>query len=163
MRGQDPFKTRERITTMVIPTVNFLSYNSTGLDSIKADFIRNLYSITECDFISIQEHFKKTKSLDNFFKCNFPEHTSYVIPGVRELDQDSGRPKGGIAQLRNKKLDIKVDGIETKSFRIQAQILYLQTTRLLWINTYFPTDPGGVNFDENELIGVLSEIEDIMD
>ena len=97
---------------MVIPSVNFLSYNSTGLDSIKADYIRNLYNVTKCDFISIQEHFKKTKSIDKFFKDNFPENTSYVIPGVREKDQDSGRPKGGIAQLRNKKLDIKVDRIE---------------------------------------------------
>ena len=31
------------------------------------------------------------------------------------------------------------------------------------MNTYFPTDPGGANFDENELIGLLMEIEDIMD
>ena len=148
---------------MVIPTVNFLSYNSTGLDSIKADFIRNLYNVTKCDFISIQEHFKKTKSIDKFFKNSFPDQISYIIPGFREKDQDSGRPKGGIAQLRNKNMDIKVDRIETKNFRIQAQILHFQTTRLLWINTYFPTDPGSVKFDDNELLELLIEIEDIMD
>ena len=86
---------KERVTTMVIPTVNFLSYNSTGLDSIKADFIRNLYNVTKCDFISIQEHFKKTKSIDKFFTNSFPDQISYIIPGFREKDQDSGRPKGG--------------------------------------------------------------------
>ena len=148
---------------MVIPSVNFLSYNSTGLDSIKAEYIRNLYNLTNCSFISIQEHFKKTKSIDKFFKDNFPEHTSYVIPGFREIGQDTGRPKGGIAQLRKKKIDIKVDRVETKSFRIQAQILHFPNSRLLWLNTYFPTDPGGANFDENELIGLLMEIENIMD
>ena len=72
-----------------------------------------------------------------------------MLLGVREKDQESARAKGGIAQLRNKKIDIKVDRIETKSFRIQAQILQLKKSRLLWINTYFPTDPGGANFDEN--------------
>ena len=44
------------------------------------------------------------------------------MPGFREKDQDSGRPKGGIAQLRDKTLAIKVDRILTKNFRIQAQI-----------------------------------------
>ena len=147
---------------MVIPTVNFMSFNSTGLDSIKAEYIRDLYNMTRCDFISIQEHFKKTKSIDKFFKDNFPEHVSYVIPGFREINQDSGRPKGGIAQLRKKKLDIKVDRVMTKNFRIQEQVLHFANSRLLWINTYFPTDPGGTNFDENELIGLLIEIEDII-
>ena len=83
--------------------INFLSYNSTGLDSIKADYIRNLYNLTNSNFVSIQEHFKKTKSIDKFFKDSFPEHTSYVIPGVRENNQDSGRPNG---QLRNKKINL---------------------------------------------------------
>ena len=163
MGGFSPNNNKEWVTTMVIPSVNFLSYNSTGLDSIKAEYIRNLYNLTNCSFISIQEHFKKTKSIDKFFKDNFPEHTSYVIPGFREIGQDTGRPKGGIAQLRKKKIDIKVDRVETKSFRIQAQILHFPNSRLLWLNTYFPTDPGGANFDENELIGLLMEIENIMD
>ena len=64
---------------MVIPSVNFLSYNSTGLDSIKADYIRNLYNLTNCSLVSIQEHFKKTKSVDKFFKDKFPEHNTIVM------------------------------------------------------------------------------------
>ena len=96
MRDHGPTNIRERVTSMVIPTVNFLSYNSTGLDSIKADYIRNLYNVTICDFIYIQEHFKKTKSIDKFFKDNFSENISYVIPGVRGKYQDSGRPKGAL-------------------------------------------------------------------
>ena len=151
-----------RVITMVAPTVNFISFNTTGLDSIKAEYIRNLASITNCDFMSIQEHFKKNKTIDKFFKDSFPEHTSYVIPGYREIGQDSGRPMGGIAQLRKKNLNLKVDRVMTKSYRIQAQILDFSNSRLLWLNTYFPTDPGG-NFDETELVELLAEIEDIMD
>ena len=148
---------------MVIPTANFMSYNSTGLNTIKADWIRNLNKLLKCDFISIQEHFKKSKTIDKFFKDQFPEHRSYVIPGHREKEQDSGRPKGGIVQFRDKTIDMRVDRISTKSFRIQAQVLHFPTTRLLWVNCYFPTDPGGENFDEEELLGVLKEIETLMD
>ena len=116
---------------MVIPTVTFMSYNSTGMNSIKSDWIRDLYQVSSCDFISIQEHFKKTKTIDKFFKDQFPENVSYVIPGHREKGQDSGRPTGGIAQMRNKKINIKTDRISTKNFRIQAQLLHFQTSKLL--------------------------------
>ena len=129
-----------------------MSFNSTGMNSIKADWVRNLYNISKCDFVSIQEHFKKNKSTDRFFKDQFPEHSSYVIPGYREKDQDTGRPKGGIAQLRNKTVDIKVERILTKSFRIQAQVLHFQNSRILWLNSYFPTDPGREKFNEEELM-----------
>ena len=68
---------------MVIPTVNFMSYNSIGLNTIKADWIRELYNVTNSDFISIQEHFKKTKTVNKFFKDQFPDKSSYVIEGHR--------------------------------------------------------------------------------
>ena len=97
-----------------------MSFNSTGMNSIKADWIRNLYKVSKCDFVAIQEHLKKNNTIDKFFKDKFPEHRAYVIPGFRAQDQDSGRPKGGIAQLRDKTLAIKVDRISTKNFRIQA-------------------------------------------
>ena len=51
----------------------------------------------------------------------------------------------------------------TKIWTIQAQVLNLPKSRLLWINAYLPTDPQTVIFDDSELIEVLSEIESIMD
>ena len=51
----------------------------------------------------------------------------------------------------------------TKHFRIQAQILNFQSTRLLWINTYLPTDPLTRNYDDVDLVEILNEIEKIMD
>ena len=48
-------------------------------------------------------------------------------------------------------MDLKTDRISTKNFRIQAQVLNFPTSKLLWMNTYFPTDKGGDNFDEEEL------------
>ena len=43
------------------------------------------------------------------------------------------------------------------------QILSFETSRLLWINSYLLTDPNTVNFDERELLEVLTEIEHILD
>ena len=51
----------------------------------------------------------------------------------------------------------------TKNFRIQAQILNFESSRLLWLNTYFPTDPGGELFEEEELLGLLTDIENVID
>ena len=73
---------------MAAPTVNFLSYNSTGFDTIKTKWLRDLLSVTKIDFCSIQEHFKKTVGC--FFQNQFPEHKSYVIPAVRDSSVESG-------------------------------------------------------------------------
>jgi hypothetical protein len=84
---------------MATPTANFLSYNSTGINSIKTTWIRDLCKMTKTDFFSLQEHFKSTKNADKYFKDQFPEYHPYVIPATRSEHQDSGRPKGGIAQF----------------------------------------------------------------
>ena len=77
----DPTSTNLGVTNMVIPTVNFLSYNSTGMNIVKSNWMRNLCKIAKCDFISIQEHFKKNKSIDKVFKDQFPKHRSYRVFG----------------------------------------------------------------------------------
>ena len=85
---------------MATPTVNILSYNSTGMNTIKTDWIRNFCKLVKIDFCTIQEHFKKSKS-DKFFKEHFNDFFN-VIPAFRAENQDSGQPKGGLAQLIRK-------------------------------------------------------------
>ena len=84
-------------------------------------------------------------------------------PAVRSENQDSGRPKGGIAQLSRKSLRVQVERIKTNNSRIQAQVLVFPTTRIIWINTYMPTDPQTQTFDDKELLDVLFEVEHILD
>jgi hypothetical protein len=86
-----------------------------------------------------------------------------VIPGFREPFQDSGRANGGLAQLVSKELEIKKEKIPTTSWRIQSQILHMNTYRIIWFNCYFPTDPQTVQYDDGELKEVLNEIENILD
>ena len=71
--GSDHHTTLARGATMATPTVNFISYNSTGINSIKTSWIRDLCKVTNANFLGIQEHFKSSKSVDKFFKEQFPD------------------------------------------------------------------------------------------
>ena len=148
---------------MADPNVTFLSYNSTGMNTLKSRWLRDLIKLTGASFVQIQEHFKCSKNIDKFFVDQFPEHSAYIVPAHREKYQDRGRAKGGIAQLSNSKLDVKKNRIKNSSFRIQAQVLNFPAVRILWINAYFPTDPQLLNYDQIELQKILNEVETIMD
>ena len=145
-------------------SVNFLSYNSTGLSPLKTQWIRDLTETCSANFIGIQEHFKRTKSLNNFFRKEFCNFDSYVLPAYREEGRDTGRAQGGLAQLCSKALrGVKKEKVLTGSWRIQAEILHFGDFRLLWANVYFPCDPRIVNFDEAELLQVQNELRKVLD
>ena len=74
---------------MAIPTVNFISFNSTGIASDKCDFINDICEENDVYFVSIQEHFKNSKTVDKYFCKKFPKYNSYVIPGYRPYGQDT--------------------------------------------------------------------------
>ena len=147
---------------MATPTV-FLSYNSTGINSIKTSWIRDLCKTTNTDFFSIQEHFRSAKNTDRYFKEQFSDFTTYVVPATRDENQDTGRAWWGIAQFSRKSIQVKMERIKTKSFRLQAQVLVFPNTRLLWINSYLPNDPRTIAFNDIELLEVLQEVEVILD
>ena len=86
-----------------------------------------------------------------------------MIPGFRDAGQTRGRPQAGIAQLSRTCIGIRKDRVISKNSRIQAQILNFNSTRLLWINSYFLCDPHTIEFDDRELVAVLTELERIMD
>jgi hypothetical protein len=140
---------------MTSPLVTFLSYNSTGINTIKTVWIRDLLKVTGSQFIGIQEHFKRTKTVDNFFRDQFDDYNSNVVPAHREQGQDSARAKGGLAALSSKQLNIQRKRLQTKNYRIQAQTLHFPNTRILWSNVYLPTDPQTQNYNVEELLIVI--------
>ena len=77
--------------------------------------------------------------------------------------QDKGRPMGGLAQLQSSCIQTHSQRIVCENPRIQAQRLKFKNISLLWINTYFPTDPQQEHFDDTDLRKVISDIETIMD
>ena len=143
--------------------LNFMSYNSTGLDLVKTKWIRDIIKTFNIDFFQLQEHFKTIKTLDSYFRKEFPSNDSFVVPGHRDPFQESGRAKGGLAQLANKALEINKTRILTKNWRLQAQILQIKQYKIIWINCYFPPDPQTLQYDDEDLEGVLNEIENILD
>ena len=143
------------------PNVTFLSYNSTGMNTIKSRWIRDLSVVTDASFIQIQEHFKTTQNTDKFFAEQFPDYNG--LPGCRDKYQDRGRAKGGLAQLSKTKLDVKKNRVQCSNFRIQAQTLHFPAMTILWLNSYFPTDPQLINHDETDLETLLNDLENIMD
>ena len=52
--------------------------------------------------------------------------------------------------------------VGTTGFRVQAQVLEMPTSRVLWINTYLPTDPQLQHYDDGELQEVLEQVRDIL-
>ena len=58
---------------------------------------------------------------------------------------------------------MKKDRVTTYGYRIQAQLLNIPTCKLLWLNTYLPTDPLWIHdYDDTELREVLLEVESIL-
>ena len=143
-------------------TLSFISYNSTGLDNIKVDWINDLMKSTNSECLQLQEHFKATKSADQYFKKKFSLFDPFVTPAVRENSSHTGRPKGGLAQFVRSNIDIKKERLACRSWRLQAQILHLNNYKILWINVYMPTDPQLQHIDETEIFEIINEIEMIL-
>ena len=95
MVGLSPNTQTLGLASMARSTMNFMSYNSTGLDSVKVDWIQDLLKVCDIHFLQMQEHFKATKTVDSYFKKQFYNSDSYVIPAHREPFQDNGREKVG--------------------------------------------------------------------
>ena len=147
---------QKEVTNMI----TFMSYNSTGLNKVKCNWIQDICDKNDVNYLAIQEHFKSSKNTDSFFRDNFKNFNSYIIPGHRPPGQDSGRAKAGLAQLSLKEIAVKKDRVLTRSFRIQAQVLNLGRRKILWINSYLPTDPQTVvRYDGTDLMEVLLEVE----
>ena len=142
----------------------FMSYNSTGIDTpVKCRWINSICDEFDVDFLNIQEHFKSSKTTDKYFRDRFPSYHSVIVPGHRSPGQDTGRAKAGLGQLCKKSLAIKRDRVTSNHFRVQAQVLHLPSSNVLWINSYLPTDPQLVrNYDDTELQRCLAEIENII-
>ena len=144
-------------------TINLISYNSTGLDMAKVKWINDLMETFDVDLLQIQEHFKAIKSVDNYFKKNFTDFDSFVMPAIRDNENHAGRPKGGLTQFVKKGGKFKKERISSSSWRVQCQVLHVENYKLLWMNIYMPTDPQTMQLNETELVDTLAEIEKIIE
>ena len=87
----------------------------------------------------------------------------FIVPAEKDSSQISrGRGKGGLATLWDRNLTKYVSQVKCSSFRLQATKFDFPSGSLLILNTYFPCDPRVNQFNEDELLSLLSEIRIIM-
>jgi hypothetical protein len=139
-----------------------MSYNMTGADTIKCQWVRDIASEFNVKYCALQEHFKTVKTTEKWFSQQFRDFYTYVIPAYRLPGVDSGRGRGGLAQLAMKDVMVKRVRAMSRHPRLQAQVLTFPTCNVLWINGYMPCDPQLQMFDDTELLATLSEVESIM-
>ena len=88
-----------------------------------------------------------------------------ILPGHHVLfkpaskDGLDGRPTNGMFIAVPLCIKEKMKNVLYKSNRIQGVIIKDEHLNMLIINTYFPTDPRNDEFDETNLLLLLSEIE----
>ena len=68
----------------------FMSYNMTGADSHKCQWIRDFAKEHNTNYVALQEHFKTVKSTEQWFRNQFKDYSTYVVPAFRMPGTNSG-------------------------------------------------------------------------
>ena len=146
--------------------VNYLSaasYNTTGWNIYKADFVNTLLLTFSLQFLAIQEHFRLKDNLSEL-DC-FKDYEVFSIPAFKNNDTvHNGRPSGGLSLIYSHDVSQFVTRITCpNSFRVQGLKINFPGDNFLVINTYFPNDPRSNNIDESELLDTLNSIKYLLD
>ena len=134
----------------------------TGADATKCQWVREIAAEQETNYIALQEHFKTVKSTEQWFRNQYTGYHTYVVPAYRLPGTDSGRGRGGLAQLSLRSTAMARARVATSSPRLQAQLLTFPTCTVLWVNAYMPCDPQLQTFDDTELLATLGEVESLV-
>ena len=142
------------------------SYNSTGFSISTEQFVSQLLLYSQ--IVCLQEHFlqssgdKKYSNTDKIRKA-FKNKDMFINPAVKENSQISrGRAKGGLVTIWDKGLTKYVSQIKCENFRLQGTKFSLPEGSLLVVNTYFPCDPRVNDFNDNEIINLLSDLKNLL-
>ena len=133
-----------------------ISYNPTGFNVEKANFIKFLLNTLDIDILLIQEHMHLRQ---NIFKIQreLNEFESFFLPAVKNSNNISaGRPSGGICIFWKPSLNKIVNMIKhPNSSRVQG----IELGNNLILNTYFPVDPRVATFNDFELLKCIEDIK----
>ena len=141
--------------------LNILSYNSTGFNDEKSNFLNFLVNILGLKLFLLQEHMHLKPNLYKI-QNKFPDFESFLLPAIRVgRNEFSGRPSGGLGIFWCKTLNNFVKIVKhPDSSRVQGIELF---EKYVLLNVYFPTDPKVNVFDELELLKCLGDIKYYLD
>ena len=152
--------------TLASPIKNLCitSYNSTGFGLGVQNYISTLLLFS--DIVCVQEHFlqdckdKKSSNTNKIRKCFGDSHDMYIEPAYKPNSQVSkGRGKGGLVTMWRKPLTKYVSRVASSNFRLQATKFSFPSSSILIINAYFPCDPQVEDFNDTEIVTVLTDIQ----
>ena len=142
-----------------------ISYNSRGFSAMKKDYCQLLVSAnTVGNKIPILCNQEKFVLRGNRYKINqsLPGFHCIINPAVK-VSHDKGRAKNGMFIAVPDSFKNMVEDVSPGYWRLQAMIIKNGNNRLLVINSYFPTDPLTIRFDDAELIEILEHVKKIID
>ena len=140
-----------------------ISYNSRGFSAMKKDYCQSLVGETtvgnKIPILCNQENFILR---GNSYKINqsLPGFHFFINPAVK-VTHDKGRAKNGMFIAIPNYFKNMVEDVSPGYWRLQAMIIKNGNNRLLVINSYFPTDPLTIRFDDAELIEILEHVKKI--
>ena len=145
-----------------LDSISILSHNTTGWNSYKADFIKNLVISKNVDVIAIQEHFLLKQNMVKIQE-QFSGFELFALPAFKnDTKITAGRPSGGLALLYRNHLNSSISRISCpNSNRVHGIKLSFQNDSYVFINVYFPVDKRNQNIDD--LICVLQDVKFILD
>ena len=106
------------------------------------------------NFLLRENNFKVRQALPN---CHI------VFKGARKNQLNTGRPANGMFIAIPDKFNGCVRDVSPENWRLQAVLLRCDNGgNILVINSYFPTDPGTIRCNENELEEVFASIDEVV-
>ena len=137
--------------------ITFCTYNSHNYDAVKYDFAKEMFS--KCDFLLLQETWKREKEFIANFKKDFPESECIA---ASQMDSDgikAGRPYGGVAICYHASLKCKIVKIPSVSKSICALKISIDEISILLINVYMPCSENNEALDK--YTNILEEISSL--
>ena len=144
------------------PSISALSYNTSGWNLYKADYINTILVSHGIHICALQEHMQLANNLYRI-KKHFPNYELFSVPAYKNNAQISaGRPSGGISFLYSQNISKYITRVVCpNSLRVQGLKLCLPHINLLFINAYFPTDIRGR--DDSDVLHTLQDIKFLLD
>ena len=140
------------------------SYNSGGMGIDRQNFIKTLTLFS--DILCVQEHFlldsgdRKHSNTQKLRKYFGDTHDMSIKPAYKNnANVTRGRGSGGLVTMWKKCYTKYVTSIKSEHPRILATKFNFPSADILLFNLYFMVDPQINNFNENELMLLLAEIE----
>ena len=137
-----------------------VSYNSGGFSDSKQNFCDNLTTILCGDKIPIlcvQEHFV-LRGNSYIVQKALPKSHIFFKSAVKD-DQNYGRAKNGMFVAVPDKFKERFNDVSPTHWRVQA-VTFDST---LIISVYLPTDPGTIQYNDQELMETLGVIQNVLE